>query len=195
MPDQSPPDRGQILADAARMEAIAGGDTRSFEAVVRAESARLCGLAASLLSSRAEAEEILQEALLRLWQQAPNWEPKARIATWLHTVVYRLSIDRLRQRRPSVEVGEIEDTVPGGEASPEDIAWDNQREALLERALAGLSPRQRAAILLAHRHGLAQAEAAAVLKLSEDAYESLLARGRRQLKKTVAGMTGEAGGE
>lgn len=180
-----PPDRQRILADAARMEAIAAGDGRIFTELVRAETSRLVSLAAGLLASRAEAEEVAQDALLRLWQQAPDWTAGARISTWLHRVTYRLCIDRLRRRRPSVPVAEIEDTMADGSDSPEDTLLRGQQAALIDAALGRLPPRQRAAILLAHGRGLGQAEAAAVLELSEEAYESLLARGRRRLKELV----------
>lgn len=192
MPD-GPSEQPDILADAARMAAIAGGDAAAFEAAARAHSPRLVSLGASLLGNRAEAEEVAQEALLRLWQQAPRWQPKARISTWLHSVAYRLSIDRLRRRRPGAPVSEIED-MPDDNPSPEDALLHRQRASLIDAALDRLAPRQRAAVVLAHGRGLGQAEAAAILGMSEDAYESLLARARRRLKELVADARPAGGG-
>ncbi len=191
---EGPPDRQRILADAARMAAIAGGDTRAFEILMQAETARLVSLSESLLSNSAEAEEVVQDAFIRLWQQASDWQPKARVATWLYRVTYRLSIDRLRRRRPSVPVADVEDGLASDGPSPEEELWMNQRARLIDAALRGLPPRQRAAIVLAHGEGLSQSEAAAVLELSQEAYESLLARARRQLRKLVAAaQTGDTG--
>lgn len=186
----SPPDRQRILADAALMTRIADGDTRAFESVVKADSARLVSLALALLGSRPDAEEVAQDALVRLWRQAPRWAAEARISTWLHRVAYRLAIDRLRRRRPAADPAEIEEGLSDPAPSPEATLLEGEREALIDRALARLPPRQRAAVVLAHRHGLSQAEGAAALELSEEAYESLLARGRRRLKALIAAWEG-----
>lgn len=174
------------------MSAIAAGDAAVFEATMQTEAPRLVSLGASLLGSRAEAEEVAQEALLRLWRQAPDWQPKARISTWLHGVAYRLSIDRLRRRRPSVPIAEIED-LPDDNPSPEQALWQHQQASLIDAALVRLPPRQRAAVILAHGQGLGQSEAAAALDITEEAYESLLARARRRLKELVAAAQEAAG--
>jgi RNA polymerase sigma-70 factor, ECF subfamily len=182
----SPLDRRQIAADAERMKAIAAGDTRTLQTVMREETVRLAVLGMSLLTDRAEVEELLQEAFLRLWQQAPDWRPEARLSTWLHRVVYRLAIDRLRQRRPSLDIDEIAGSLPGETVSPEEALWQHQRGAMIDWALEQLAPSQAAAITLAYRQGLSQVEASTVLGVSEAAYESLLARGRRRLKALIA---------
>lgn len=187
-----PPDSAKILADAALMDRVACGDESAFATLMRAEAPRLARLGVSILASNAEAEEVMQEAFLRLWQQAATWQPEARVGTWLHGVVYRLSIDRLRRRRPSVAVEDVEEVMDSGETTPEEALSERQRAALVEAALARLSPRQRTAIVLAHYQGLSQAEASSVLDMTEEAYESLLARGRRRLKVLVSEI--EAGG-
>ena len=91
-----------IHADQALMAAIAEGDDAVFARLVRSLTPALLRFArATLAASPAEAEEVVQEALIRLWQQAADWQPDGRISTWAHRVTYRLCIDRLRRLRPA----------------------------------------------------------------------------------------------
>jgi RNA polymerase sigma-70 factor (ECF subfamily) len=91
-------DRERVAFDRALMARIAAGDQTAFAGVAREQAPRLLRFVRSLLAdSPAEAEEIVQEALLRLWRQAADWRPQGRISTWLHQVTYRLSIDSLRR--------------------------------------------------------------------------------------------------
>jgi RNA polymerase sigma-70 factor (ECF subfamily) len=182
------PDGGRIRADQATMTAIAAGDGAAFARLVGALSPQLLRFARTMLAaSSADAEEVVQEALIRLWQQAASWRPEARISTWLHQVVYRLSIDALRRRRLSVDIDGI------GVDFVDDAPLPEQRLALREdaravqAAVAALPVRQRTAIVLCHYQGLSQADAAGVMGIGEDAYESLLARGRRSLRAALAG--------
>jgi RNA polymerase sigma-70 factor (ECF subfamily) len=179
-------DHNRIAADASLMLAVASGDQGVFARVMRNETPRLLRLTLSLVGSQAEGEEILQEAFLRLWNTAPRWEARAQIGTWLHQVVYRLSIDVIRQRRAMVDVEDMEEVIADSSGTPETAAVDNERERLVGEAMMRLSLRQRTAVMLAHYQGLSQAEGAAVLQVTEDAYESLLARARRRLKELVA---------
>lgn len=182
-------DGDRIKADAETMAAIAAGDRTAFAGLVAEQSPRLLRLARSLLeASPGEAEEVVQEALIRLWRQAERWQPNGRISTFLHRVAYRLAIDRLRRRRPSVAIDDVEDLIEvprelGAEARL--VRLDDA--AAIRKAIAGLPERQRAALLLCHFQGLGQAEAAAVMGIGEAAYESLLARARRKLRADLAG--------
>lgn len=189
-----PADLDPIAEDAALMDAIAGGNQRVFAALMRRETPRLLRVATGLLSSSAEAEEVVQEGFLKLWQAAPDWQPRARAGTWLHQVVYRLAIDRLRKRRPNVDVENVEAVLASADPMPDEVSEDAERDRLVADAMAQLPPRQRMAVMLAHYQGLSQAEASAVLEVSEDAYESLLARARRRLKELVAAALDAPGG-
>lgn len=191
--DRATQDRQRILADAALMGAIAGGDSAAFARLMRDLGPRLLRLAAPMLGDGAEAEDVLQEAFLRLWRAAPDWRPSARIGTWLHTVVYRLALDRLRARRNHVALDAVEDQLPVVTASAEENLVDRNRREVFERALAQLPARQRAALVLAYDEDLSQAEASAVLGCTQEAYESLLARGRRRLREIVSAGASEEG--
>ncbi len=184
---EGPHDGDGIGRDAQRLARVAAGDEAAFAAIAADETPRLLRFVSSMLGSgQAEAEEIVQEALIRLWQQSESWQPEGRISTWLHRVTYRLAIDVLRRRRPTIGIETIEDTLGDGDSGPVSRLIQVEDMARLRAAVAGLPERQRTAIALCHFQGLSQAEAAAVMEVSEDAYESLLARGRRRLRTLLA---------
>jgi RNA polymerase sigma-70 factor, ECF subfamily len=185
-----PPEQDPVRRDEGLMATVAEGDQAAFAALARAESPRLLRFARSLLSP-AEAEEVVQEALLRLWQQAETWQPKGRVSTWLHHVAYRLCIDRLRRRRPSVGIDEVQDDLEDPAPAPDQRLIRVAQAGAVRAAIARLPERQRVAILLCHFQQLSQAEAAAVMAVGEEAYESLLARGRRRLRVLLADQSGE----
>jgi RNA polymerase sigma-70 factor (ECF subfamily) len=185
-----PPEQDPIRRDEGLMATVAAGDQAAFAALVRVESPRLLRFVRSLLPP-AEAEEVVQEALLRLWQQADNWQPRGRVSTWLHHVAYRLCIDRLRRRRPSVAIDEVEDDLEDPAIAPDQRLVRVAEAGAVRAAIARLPERQRMAILLCHFQELSQAEAAAVMAIGEEAYESLLARGRRRLRVLLAEESSE----
>ncbi|MCX5479138.1 sigma-70 family RNA polymerase sigma factor [Kaistia geumhonensis] len=182
-----------IRADDRLMRAVAAGDDEAFGRVITAESPRLTRFVAAVLCDLGEAEEVVQEALVRLWRNADAWEPRARIGTWLHQVAYRLSIDRLRRRRPHVDIDDLDDVLEDDAPSPERQLSRIEDVRLVHEALDRMPDRQRAVIVLAHFQELGQAEASAVMGMSEHAYESLLARARRRLRGLLAGQRDEDG--
>jgi RNA polymerase sigma-70 factor (ECF subfamily) len=190
--DDDPVDR-RIHADQAVMSAVATGDDRAFARLAAEETPRLLRFARSLLAGTAEAEEVVQEALLRLWRQAGSWQPNGRVSTWLHQVTYRLCIDVIRRRQPSVAIdadSDIEDETPRPDAG---LLRADDVQAV-RAALAGLPERQRTALVLFHFQEMAQADAAAVMGVGERAFESLLARGRRGLRDALSGAGDNEGG-
>jgi RNA polymerase sigma-70 factor (ECF subfamily) len=176
-----PPEIDPIRRDQALMADVADGSQTAFAILTKAESPRLLRFARSLIAP-AEAEEVVQEALLRLWQQAETWQPNGRVSTWLHQVAYRLCIDRLRRRRPSVGIEEVQEDLEDPDPAPEQRLIRVAEAGAVRAAIDSLPERQRVAILLCHFQELSQAEASAVMEIGEEAYESLLARGRRRLR-------------
>src|SRR5699024_4366138 len=130
---------------------------------------------------RAEAEDVAQEAMLRLWRQAADWRAgEARISTWLYRVVQNLCIDRLRRRRPSVAV---EDVPEPADPQPSVLLRMARSESsrAVAAAITALPGRQRQAIVLRHFEGWSNPQIGEALDCSVEAVESLLARARRAL--------------
>jgi RNA polymerase sigma-70 factor (ECF subfamily) len=179
-------DRGRIASDAASMRAMAGGEEAALRRVMADLTPTLARFAGTLAAS-ADIEDVLQEAFLRLWRAAPDWRPEARISTFLHTIVYRLCVDRLRRRRRLAEsTDEAWLDLPDDQPDPEQRLLSADRRERIERALAALPPRQRAAMSLCYGEDLTQAEAAATLGCTQEAYEALLGRARRALRAALA---------
>jgi RNA polymerase sigma-70 factor (ECF subfamily) len=176
-----------IAADRDLMASIAAGDDAAFAQLVGTESPRLLRFARSILTaSPAEAEEVVQESLVRLWQNAEAWQPNGRVSTWLHQVVYRLCIDSIRRRRPSVEIGSLESELEDDSPLAFDRLEQEDDARRVQAAIERLPDRQRTALILCHYQELGQAEAAAIMGIGESAYESLLARARRRLRGWLA---------
>lgn len=149
-------------------------------------------VARRMLADPAEAEDVAQEAMLRLWRAAPGWQAgTAKVSTWLYRVVANLCTDRLRRRRPVPldAAPEPEDGRPGAEAGL--IAAD--RAAALDAALMTLPERQREAVVLRHLEGLTNPEIAEIMGIGVEAVESLTARGKRGLTQALAGRREELG--
>jgi RNA polymerase sigma-70 factor (ECF subfamily) len=168
----------------AEMRAIAAGDAAAFRRLAERESPRLLRFALGMLGSLEEAEDVVQETLLSLWENAAGWTPRARVGTWLHRVCHNRSIDRLRRRRAFVDDAALDELADSAEP-PDARLMRGERARDVSEALAQLAPRQRTAVLLFHFQELSQREAAEVMGVSETALESLLARARRQMRRAL----------
>ena len=185
------------VSDEALLVLYANGDSGAARALTLRLVPRMLGYAARLLGDRAEAEDVAQEAMLRLWRIAPDWrQDEAKVITWLYRVVTNLSTDRLRtrqRRRLSAldDAPDVEDGTPSAEAG----MIEADRMLALNAALAHLPDRQREAVVLRHIEGLTNPEIAAVMEVGVEAVESLTARGKRALAAILSGRREELGYE
>jgi RNA polymerase sigma-70 factor (ECF subfamily) len=182
--------------DDAVMMRIAARDAVAFSRVVEGHSGMLHRIAYRMIADGAEAEDVAQEALLRLWASAGRWRPgQAGIAAWLTRVTVHLCLDRLRRRRfaSDEEPPERADDAATADALAE--AEQLRRAALA--ALGALTERHRAAIVLTYFEELPNAEAAGVLEMNIKAFESLLLRARSAMRDALAarGLTSLSGEE
>ena len=175
------PDRDAATRDLAEIRAIASGDSAAFARLIDREAPRLLRFAQGMLGSAEEAEDVAQETLLRLFENAATWEPQARIGTWLHRVCYNRAIDHLRRRRALVEEDALAE-LPDGAELPDAALVRSEAVRSVRDAIAHLPHRQRTAILLFHFQELPQRDAATIMGVSETAFESLLARARRRMR-------------
>src|SRR6185503_18799906 len=167
------------------IRAIADGDSIALQRLIDREAPRLLRFARGLLGNLEEAEDAVQDTFVRLWENAASWIPGARIGTWLHRVCYNRSIDLLRRRRVFVEESVLEAFTDPTDF-PDAALIEREAALSLRDAIEKLPPRQRTAILLFHYQELHQREAADIMGISEPAFESMLARARRQLKHRLA---------
>jgi RNA polymerase sigma-70 factor (ECF subfamily) len=183
---------GEGETDADLMRRVAQGESAACRLVVERHLPRAFGLARRMLRDAAEAEDVAQEAMLRLWRQAARWHGGATIGGWLYQVTHNLAIDRIRRRRPTVDPDDAPEIADPG-ADPEERAARLETAAAVERAIEALPERQRTAITMVHMMEMTNIDAAASMGVSVEALESLLARGRRSLKVVLAGVYRDMG--
>jgi RNA polymerase sigma-70 factor (ECF subfamily) len=175
-----PFDTQSTVSDDTLIARYASGDQSAARALTARHLGRVLALGQRMLGDQAEAEDIAQETMLRLWRHAPDWEPgRAQVGTWLYKVASNLCIDRLRKSRRTelVDVPEQVDERPTAEANLQARGTANAIAAALE----GLPPRQKLALTLRFLEDHENPDIAEIMEISVDAVESLLARGKRAL--------------
>ncbi|PRY24912.1 RNA polymerase ECF family sigma subunit [Aliiruegeria haliotis] len=191
-----PLDAEAETSDEALLALYASGNRAAARVLTIRLTPRVLAQALRMLGDRAEAEDVAQEAMLRLWKIAPEWrDGEALVSTWLYRVASNLCIDRLRRRRGVGldevfgDGGEPEDERPGADQR----LLERDRAAALRAALAELPDRQRQAVVLRHLEGLSNPQIAAVMDIGVEAVESLTARGKRALASRLLGRRAELG--
>jgi RNA polymerase sigma-70 factor, ECF subfamily len=176
-------------SDEELMRRVAEGDQPAFRLLAQRCIPQAIGLARRLLGNAADAEEVAQEAMLRVWTTAPRWRPQARFRTWLYRVVVNLCLNR-RRRAPFASLGDAGDPA---DPHPDPAAQLEraQRDRALAEAIARLPDRQRAAIVLTYHQDLGNTEAAAVLGTTRSAIETLLVRAKQSLRRQLGPLAND----
>jgi RNA polymerase sigma-70 factor (ECF subfamily) len=167
-------------SDEALMARVAGGDEQAFRALARRHVPRAVALARRILGNGADAEDVAQDAMLRVWTNAPRWKPLALFRTWLTRIVVNLCLDRKRKVPFAAleAAGDVIDPAPDAAAQHE----TRETERLVTLAITALPDRQRAAIVLTYREGLSNAQTAEILDTTVKAVETLLVRAKQSLR-------------
>ena len=176
-----------VDGDAELLRAIAGGDRSAFDRLSRRHLDRAYGVALRMTGSRADAQDVVQDVFLRLWQRPDAWRPgQAQFSTWLYRVVVNRCLD-LKRRPRGTDLDSVEEP-QDPDANAEDSLLDAERARALDGAVNRLPERQREAIVLTYTAGLRNAEAASAMEISVKAFEALLVRAKRELRDYLAGQ-------
>ncbi|MEM9199064.1 MAG: sigma-70 family RNA polymerase sigma factor [Pseudomonadota bacterium] len=183
----------EATEDAVLLARYASGDRQAARVLNERHTPRCFGQAYRRLADRAEAEDVAQEAMLRLWRIAPDWRAgEAMVSTWLYRVTQNLCTDRLRRRGRMVDYDEAPEPVDDRPSVAEKLVR-RERSTALHAAIAELPPRQRQALQLRHFDEMSNPQIAEIMEISVEAVESLLARARRGLALALAGLREELG--
>ncbi|MGR3436498.1 MAG: RNA polymerase sigma factor [Shimia sp.] len=181
-------------SDEALLILYANGDPTAAAALTARLAPRALGQGLRMLGDRAEAEDVVQEAMLRLWKAAPEWRRgEAQPGTWLWRVVANLCTDRLRRRGRDVPLDPARHDRPDGAPTAAALLQEAERRRALEAALAALPDRQRRAVLLRHVEGWSNPAIAAEMDIGVEAVESLTARGKRALARALGPRRADLG--
>jgi RNA polymerase sigma-70 factor (ECF subfamily) len=167
------------------------GDRQAFEELVITYQHRLFAVAARMLGSRAEAEEIAQETFLRAHRALPDFRGDARLGTWLYGIASRLCLNRLassERRLARRDDDALADAVaPGPDAAAR--LERSELEAALREAIAALPEERRIVVILRDIEGLSYEEIAEALQLEPGTVRSRLHRARMDLKAKLERFT------
>lgn len=170
-------------ADQALMARVSQGDAQAFQHLVDSGIDRVLAVARRILGDEMEAEDVAQDVFLKLWRRAGQWEAgRARVSTWLYRVTVNSCIDRLRARKE--QTVDVLPEISGSATQLKTLEEGDLRE-FMDHALQALPERQRVALVLFHYENLSMSTVAEMMDSSVEAVESLLARGRRTLKKSL----------
>jgi RNA polymerase sigma-70 factor (ECF subfamily) len=180
-PHGSPVSGSKESDDAALLAGAADGNEAAFRSLVERHLSGLLVLARRMLRDDAEAEDVTQEALLKLWRSREALEVGAYgLRPWLRRVVSNLCIDKMRSSRRFTVTDDVPERAEPADQLTQVEAQD--ASARVAAAIKGLPDRQRTALTLFHYEGLSQVEVGRIMGASDEAVESLLARARRSLK-------------
>ena len=163
---------------------IQGGDRHACEQLVKRHLPALHRFTARMLGNLAESEDAVQETFLRVWSNAHRWQPgKARVSTWLHTIAHNICIDHHRSKR-FVTHQEAADHHQTEQSLDDDMVIESEKKRVFT-ALSALPVSQKTAIILCYYQGFSNKDAAQVIGVSDSAMDSLIARARRSMKKSL----------
>lgn len=171
--------------DAGLLARIQEGEHAAFSMLVRKHTGRFYRVAYRFLRSRPDAEDVVQDAFIKLWERPETWDTaqNAAFTTWFHRVVVNRCLDHQKKKRPLQLIDETQ--VQDDRESSEAALMERQQQVEVERQIAALPDRQRAALILCFYEGLSNQEAADVMGVKLKALQSLLMRAKTALKEQL----------
>ena len=171
------------IPDEILIEEIASGDTSAFKTIIERYQSLVLNIAFRFIGNPHDAEDIAQEAFLRLFQNANYYKPTAKFKTWFWRIVTNLCLDFLKKKKP-VYVNEFFDIASDNPMSRENMEL-SERQRVIHKTIQSLISTQRMAVLLHYYEGLRYKEIAQVMGCSVKAVESLLVRAKQTLRKSL----------
>ncbi len=185
------------MDELALLEDIRSGDQAAFAALVDQYSPLVYRLALRMLGNPQDAEDVLQETFIKVYQHLDGFNGRSRLSTWIYRIATNETLMLLRKRKgKNISLDVPDDTadedrqepleIVDWSSLPEDKLLDSEVHAFLERAVDSLSEGLRAVFLLRDVHGLSTRETAEMLEISEVAVKTRLSRARLQLREALS---------
>lgn len=170
--------------DQPLLDRLAASDEAAFRELVQRHIDRAFGLAVRILGGKADAEDVVQDTFLKVWIHRGEWQHgRAKFSTWLYRVVSNRCIDL--RRKPRTENVDVVPEVADTQLDASTVIERNEIGNLLELAMQRLPEQQRVAVILSYHENMSNGEIAEVMDTTVAAVESLLKRGRQQLRELL----------
>jgi RNA polymerase sigma-70 factor (ECF subfamily) len=165
---------------------IQDGSQEAFSVLVQRHTERFYRLAFRYLRNKETAEDVVQDAFVKLWEDPGKWqaERKNKFTTWFYRIVVNLCLDWQKKKKP-LELGDQELSIADQRETPDAEMLRNEKQKVLEKEIAALPERQRTALNLCFDEGLSNQEAAEVMGLKLKALQSLVMRAKSTLKERM----------
>ncbi len=174
------------MTDESLMERVQRGDHEAFSVLVFRHTKRFYAAAYRVCSHADDAEDIVQDAFLKLWNRPEIWDSSsaAKFTTWFYRVVTNQAIDVMRRRKKTCGLPET-DYIADDRDGQDTQLERSERDDILESAIQALPERQKLALNLCFYEGLSNKDAAEVLGVGVKAVESLLMRAKSGLRDMI----------
>lgn len=201
MPNDPPGAARDAAGDEILMARCARGDQAAFQMLYERHHRMVYNLAFRLLGNHADAEEVLPDVFVKVWQKAGEFRGQSRVTTWLYRVTSNMAMDRLRAARVGREVYYEDLTIAEKEMpdrgaaseTPEQAVLRQEDERALELALGRLGAEDRLLVTLYHLQGCSYAEIEEITGVTPVNIKSKLFRARRRLRDILkAAVKGDA---
>ena len=174
------------LDEESLIHQVREGRHEAFSELVNRHSKRFYRVAYRVLFSKADAEDVVQEAFLKLWRRPGSWDDTrgTKFTTWFYKVVINLCRDHNRKKKP---LSMDEDLQPADERDGQDVELiEKQKQALMDRCIRALPERQQLALTLCFYEGLSNREAAEIIGVGVKALQALIMRAKTTLRENVS---------
>ena len=185
VPDTAPPSEAVVFdEDKELLDRLATGDETAFRLLVERHIDRAYAIALRIVGSAADAEDVVQDTMLKVWTHRGRWQHgRAKFSTWLYRVVSNRCIDI--RRKPRTENVDVVPEVADGKPDAASVIERAEMTDILEAAMQRLPEQQRVAVILSYHENMSNGEIAEVMDTTIAAVESLLKRGRQQLREML----------
>lgn len=181
---------GKMAKDEKLIHEVLSGNADAFAAIVDRYKARVFTLAYSMLSCREEAEDVSQEAFVKIYRSLKTYDAgRTKFSTWIYRITYNLCVDHLRKRKKTAP---LDENMPAASSkAPEELIVAADRDRMIREAVQNLPEEYRVPLVLFHFQGLSYREICGVLKVPLSIVKNRLFRARKMLKEKLSG--GESG--
>jgi RNA polymerase sigma-70 factor, ECF subfamily len=189
--------RNEGWTDEHVVERVLGGETALYELLMRRHNQRVYRIARAILRDDAEAEDVMQDAYVRAYQNLADFEGRAKFITWLTRIALNEALARVRRRSRFQSIdssdpsnGDLMNSATSSRRNPEQESYDRELSGVIEKAVLALPDEYRVVFMLRDVEGMSTEEAAEYLNLTQENVKVRLHRAHAKLRKQLYAAVG-----